>query len=340
MKHSNVSVFIPHIGCPNMCSFCNQRTISGTQSAPGTDYVTAVCAQAAQQIEDKENAEIAFFGGSFTAIDPEYMISLLECVQKYTGPQGFRGIRVSTRPDCISEKILDILERYHVTAIELGCQSMVEDVLSKNERGHNVSCIRESSALIKSRGFELGAQMMTGLYGSSPQKDLYTCDEIIKLGPDTVRIYPVVVLEHTRLAQLYREGSYEIYPLEDMVKLCSEIYDRFTNSGIKIIKCGLHASEMVESDAVAGYYHPAFRELVESYSFRTNLEKHITQKGNYEVYVANRFISCAVGQKHSNTEYFSAKGINIRFRQDDSLSEREFIIKDSQKEVVDVFKIT
>ena len=202
MKHSNIAIFVPHAGCPHKCSFCDQRTISGAQHSPTGQEVTAVCAQAAEEMKEPGNAEIAFFGGSFTAIDRGYMLELLKAAHPFVQEGKVKGIRISTRPDCITPEILDILKQYGVTAIELGAQSMVDEVLEANERGHCASDAVNASALIRLYGFELGLQMMTGLYKSSPERDMETMRRIIGISPDTVRIYPTVVLKGTALAEI------------------------------------------------------------------------------------------------------------------------------------------
>ena len=195
MKHSNISIFVPHAGCPHQCSFCNQKTISGAQYAPTADDVHRICRQALNEVRDKKNCEIAFFGGSFTAINRGYMTSLLEAAKCYIGAEGFRGVRISTRPDFIDRDILELLRSYGVTSIELGAQSMKNHVLEANERGHTAEDVYNASALIREYGFELGLQMMVGLYRSSVYDERKTTDRIMKIHPDTVRIYPVVVLK-------------------------------------------------------------------------------------------------------------------------------------------------
>ena len=333
MSHSNISIFVPHAGCPHKCSFCDQNSISGKSKAPHAEEVKKICSEAFGYIEKKENCEIAFFGGSFTAIPEKYMTELLESAYEFTGEGKFKGIRISTRPDCINEKILTILKKYNVTSIELGCQSMDEEVLMLNHRGHDAECVRKSCELIRSFGFELGLQMMTGLYGSTPEKDMFTADEIIKLKPDTVRIYPVVILKNTELGDLYSKGVYKTYDLEKMISLCSEYMRKFTENNIRIIKCGLHASEMVESEMLGGYYHPAFRELCESEMFKRRLElktEGMSEKA-FDVHVNSRYLSKAKGQKLSNIKYFSAKGISIRIISDDSISGDDFVISVQQE---------
>lgn len=331
MAHNNVSIFVAHVGCPNICSFCNQHTISGSQSAPTIDEVRSTCEMAFNQIEDKSNTEIAFFGGSFTAIEKSYMVALLECVQDFIGKDKFIGIRISTRPDCITSKILDILKKYNVTAIELGCQSMKDSVLTANRRGHTAQDVYNACELIKSYGFELGLQMMVGLYTSTIQDEYYTMNEIIKLNPKTVRIYPTVVLKGTHLDELMQSGKYKLYSLDTMVDICADFLTQFNNSGINVIKCGLHSSELVEAEMTGGYYHPAFRELCESRIYRNIIESIVKENPNrvnnaYSIFVSSRYISMATGQKKSNIKYFKDRGILLSILGADNLNKYECLL--------------
>ncbi|MEG0615833.1 MAG: radical SAM protein, partial [Oscillospiraceae bacterium] len=312
MPHSNIAIFVPHIGCPNMCSFCNQHSISGKENPPTSLEVKAICEQALLEISDKENTEIAFFGGSFTAIPRDYMIELLETANKFVGEEKFFGIRISTRPDCINAEILDILKAYGVTSIELGAQSMCDEVLAANNRGHSSDDVRNASALIREKGFELGLQMMVGLYKSSVKLDRFTAGEIAKLRPKTVRIYPTAILEDTRLAELYKSGEYQPYDFSDAVALCAELLLFFQNENIEIIRLGLHASDMISANLVGGFYHPAFKELCENEIFRHRISDEICgEKGEFIVEVAQKSISKAIGQNKSNIEFFAKKGIKI-----------------------------
>ena len=214
---------------------------------------------------DAKKSEIAFFGGSFTAIDRDYMLTLLDAAKPYL--KDFGGIRVSTRPDNIDEEILCLLKEAGVTAIELGAQSMNDDVLRLNDRGHDSDAVRKSSELIKKFSFSLGLQMMTGLYGSSDKTDLETAREFIALSPDTVRIYPTVILKNTKLEELFVSGDYIPDTLEETVNLCSQLISMFEDNNISVIRVGLHSSETVEGSMLAGGYHPALRELCENRIF-------------------------------------------------------------------------
>lgn len=272
-------------------------------------------------------AEIAFFGGSFTAIERSYMTSQLEAAYPFVQSGRVIGIRVSTRPDCIDSEVLALLKRYGVTAIELGAQSMDNEVLAANDRGHTAEDVKKASHLIREHGFELGLQMMTGLYKSTPEKDLQTAEKITEIKPDTVRIYPVVILRGTRLGELFQSGEYVPYSFDTAAEICADMLTLFEQNGIRVIKLGLHASETVEGDMLGGFYHPAFREICEGILFRREIEKNTEHKNNYTVFVAPNAVSKAAGQKRCNVEYFSAKGIGIKIRPDGSLKNREIILK-------------
>jgi len=304
-----------------MCSFCNQHTISGAQKAPSADEVRSICEKAIGEVKSPENTEIAFFGGSFTAIPREYMVSLLEAVQDFIGEGKFRGIRISTRPDCIDAEILDVLKKHGVTAIELGAQSMSNKVLEANDRGHTAEDVVNASLLIKEYGFELGLQMMIGLYRSTGDDEAETMKKVLEIHPDTVRIYPVVILEGTRLARLYREGEYKTFSFDEAVEMSAKAMLRFEAAGIRVIKCGLHASEFVEKDMVGGFYHPAFRELCEGLIYRWTMKEAIgCEDGKSFIFAVNpSCISKAMGHKKSNAEYFKKQGITIKIIGDESV---------------------
>ena len=320
MKHVNVSLFVPHLGCPHTCIFCNQKTISGHTEPLKKEDIISACEIASKGEHSIEDSEIAFFGGSFTAIDRKDIIACLETAYPYVKTQ-FGGIRISTRPDCINEEILSVLKKYGVTAIELGAQSMKKDILDKNERGHSPEDTFKAAELIKSFGFSLGLQMMTGLYGSTPEDDIYTAECFIKIKPDTVRIYPTVVLENTKLSELYKSGEYAPYGFDETVKLCARLLKMFYDENIKVIRLGLHSGGNVEEGYVAGVYHPAFRELCEALIYREEAEKLLFSlpKGRYELLVPKGAISKMTGQKKSNINYFEDKGYFLTVRESDEL---------------------
>ena len=295
MKKGNISIFVPHIGCPQKCSFCNQNTITGQTAAPTAGDVQSAVKTALKK-PDYEY-EIAFFGGSFTAINKDYMVSLLEAAAPFVKSGQIKGIRCSTRPDAIDAKTLKLLKAYGVTAIELGAQSMNDTVLSANLRGHTAADVETASALIKKFGFELGLQMMTGLYLSTPEDDIATAKKIISLKPDTVRIYPTVVLKNTYLEKLMAMGEYVPQSLECTVSLCAKLVPMFNEKGIRIIRLGLHASDDIKNNMLGGGYHDSLGEMVQSKIFLNQiLEK---PPGEYSVFINEKSVSKLKGIKNT-----------------------------------------
>lgn len=326
MKHSNVAIFVPHIGCPMQCTFCNQRGITGQCERVTPDDVALAAETALKTYDNPDEAEIAFFGGSFTGIDPDYMESLLSTAYTYVSKGYFKGIRVSTRPDYIDVSILSKLKSYGVTSIELGAQSMDDEVLIANRRGHSSKQVEYASEMIRNGGFSLGLQMMTGLYKSTAQKDINTAKKLAVLKPDTMRIYPTIVLKQTELSALYQSGRYIPPTLDESIQLCAELLDFFSHMNIKVIRLGLHDSESLKSGYVAGPYHPAFRELCESRLFLNQLLSYInnsdskSSSNSYNVEVSPSRLSKAIGQKRSNIEYLQNMGINVRITPNSRLS--------------------
>jgi len=304
--HANIAVFVPHNGCPHTCSFCNQRTISGHTAQPSPREVAEILESDLERLQSKggshEGRELAFFGGSFTAIDRDYMISLLAAAQPYIG-KSISGIRCSTRPDCIDDDILDILMAYGVTAIELGAQSMDDRVLEFNHRGHTAAQVEQASERIRSRGIELGLQMMTGLYGDTDEGARITAQRLAELNPATVRIYPTVVLEGTELGRLFSSGEYVPQTLGQAVELCADLLEFFEEKGIRVIRLGLHASPDVEQSYLAGAYHPALRELAEGRIFLRRMTERVNNDPQITGFGVNpRDLSKALGQHRANLE--------------------------------------
>lgn len=313
-----------------MCSFCNQNKITGQCTQPTAEDVKRTLKKAVDDLEERsKNAEIAFFGGSFTAIDRNYMVSLLDATKDYIDK--FAGIRISTRPDYIDKEVLDILKSYRVTSIELGAQSMNDEVLAANNRGHCAEDVIRASELIKQNGFSLGLQMMTGLYKSDFEKDLYTANQFVHIKPDTVRIYPTVIMKNTELADLYLDGKYIPYTLEQSVKLCSKLICLFENHKIKIIRLGLHYSDSLVNNSYGNNYHPAFKELCENRIF---FEKFIEKahESNYDgriiyVFINQKSTSKFLGQNKSNAKKLKSLGYDFCIKYDNSLSKYDLYLK-------------
>lgn len=330
MKHANISLFVTHMGCPHQCSFCNQKTISGSVSALSPDDVAKTLEDAVTHGNSPENTEIAFFGGSFTAIERGYMVSLLEATKPFMEKGCFKGIRISTRPDAIDGEVLSILKSYGVTSIEIGAQSTDDMVLTLNQRGHTREDIFNASFLIKKYGFSLGLQMMTGLLGDTDEKSLKTCEDIIFLKPDTVRVYPTIVLEGTYLAELYKKGEYSPQTLENAVSLCAKLLRRFHEESIKVIRLGLHSGGNVEEGYIAGPYHQAFGELCEGEIYLCVAEEKLKfeKKGKKIIYVNPREISKMTGQKQKNKKHLLSLGYEISVKGKEALQKYEIEIQD------------
>ncbi len=325
MSHANISIFVPHMGCPHKCSFCDQCSITGTAQIPSADTVkSAVKAAKTSANYEAQNTEIAFFGGSFTCIEREYMLSLLKAAYEYVKSGDVCGVRISTRPDGIDSEILSVLKSFGVTAIELGAQSMCDDVLKMNFRGHTAQDVVDASNLIKQNGFELGLQMMTGLMSSNREKDVKTACEIISLKPKTVRIYPTVTLKNTYLAKAFNEGKYIPPSLEDTVSLCAELLRMFQLANIEVIRLGLHSID--QSSYVAGPWHPSFGEIVKSKIYLENILSELKEEGSYIIKVNPKDVSKVIGQKRANQEALKSKGYILRVVQDSAISSDEFRI--------------
>ena len=269
--------------------------------------------------ENSSNYEIAFFGGSFTAIDRDYMISLLDATKPFINE--FKGIRVSTRPDSVDDEKLKLLLQYGVTSIELGAQSMDNSVLELNKRGHSALDVENASRLIKSYGYSLGLQMMTGLYGSDFEKDIETANRFIELKPDTVRIYPTVIMNGTDLADYYQNGSYKPNTLEQSVSLCARLILMFAKANINIIRLGLHYSDSLVKNSIGNNYHPAFKELCENEIFLSSFLEQArelpTKKLN--VFINEKSLSKFLGQKKCNINKLNDLGYDITVNFDNTL---------------------
>lgn len=315
MRHANTALFVPHNGCPHRCSFCNQNAITGQAKQPSPADVERAAQRAAETLPKGVPAELAFFGGSFTAIDREYMVSLLKAAQPFLQAGVFSGIRCSTRPDCIDADILSLLKSYGVKAVELGAQSMDDTVLRRNRRGHTAADVERASGLIRASSLSLGLQMMVGLPGDTPAGARKTARRLAALRPETMRIYPTIVLPGSLLASWYQEGTYRPLELGEAVELCAGLLSFFEGESIRVIRLGLHSSPELERERLAGPWHPAFRELCESFlylrAFRREWQK---AEKVCTAFVNPRDLSAAVGQKRGNVRTLEQEGLRLSVR--------------------------
>lgn len=333
MKHKTIPIFVPHMGCPNDCSFCNQKKITGCDTIVTKDDVKRQIEDALLTMPDSTDfIEIGFFGGSFTGIDKKTQSNFLEVAKSYKDKGLVQAIRLSTRPDYIDEEILKNLKSCGVTTIELGAQSMDDEVLALNRRGHKSSDTLRASRMIKDFGFGLGLQMMTGLYGDTEEKCKETLEKIISLRPDCVRIYPTLILSGTHLGKLYEKGEYKPQTLDEAVKLCADLKERLDNENIKIIRLGLMSSDNInpDSDVLAGPYHPSFGELVQSEIYLRRILKEMDSDA--EILVNEKDISAFLGNKKINVKKLSESGYNVKFIVDNNVARSSFkIIRKEQQ---------
>ena len=261
-KHLIIPIFIPQQGCPHQCVFCNQPKITGKENRPDIGEVARTIEAYLNTWKGSGKKEVAFYGGSFTGLDKNVQENFLAAAHRFVSTDSIDSIRISTRPDYIADEGLSLLEKYKVETVELGVQSMVNEVLRLSGRGHTAADTVTAVALLKKYGFKIGLQFMPGLPGDTCETILYTASEIIELKPDFVRIYPTIVVRDTPLEKMYVTGLYRPWSLADMIDICRKLVSLFNAHGIIIIRLGLQSTETLEQGIVAGPYHPSLRELV------------------------------------------------------------------------------
>lgn len=309
-KQYVIPIFVPHLGCPNDCTFCNQKSISGQTKEITKEDVKKEIEEYLKSFKEEAYTEVAFFGGSFTGIPKEKQEELLSTAYEYIKEKKIDSIRVSTRPDYINKDILKLLKKYKVKVIELGVQSSNNYILNRCQRGHTFEDVKKASKLIRRYGFKLGHQMMVGLPDSTKLDELNTVRDLIKLKPKMVRIYPVLVIKNTKLAKEYENGEYEPLTLNQAVERCKEMVYLFNKKNIEVIRIGLQNTDIItnpedeNSEVVSGPYHPAFGQLVEdSIWYDTVVEKikkiNVKVK-EVEVTVNPEDVNNVIGHKREN----------------------------------------
>lgn len=332
-RHVNIPIFIPHLGCPNTCVFCNQRTISGVIEFHPEDVRSEIEA-ALLTVEKEAECEIAFFGGSFTGIDRDLMTELLQIAYSFVKDGRVKSIRCSTRPDYIDPDIIGILKKYGVKTVELGLQSVSEKVLQLTKRGHSFASEKNACDLIISSGLSLVGQMMIGLPGSTLEDELDTARFIIESGAVAARIYPTVVFYGTELCDMSLRSEYTPLTNDEAVYRCAKVYELFFEAGVKVIRIGLHASENLSDKSLcyAGASHAAIGELVlgEFYYNRINaaLSNFSVRGERIKIKVPVGATSRAVGQnKRNKLRLISEFGISdIKFSEDSALADGDVLI--------------
>ena len=336
MKHYNIPIFVPHRGCPFDCIFCNQKHITGKNFDVNENDVKRIIKEHLITLPKNSDdciIEAAFFGGSFTGIDFDVQGKLLSAAYEFVLSGDISGIRLSTRPDYIDKRILDQLKKYSVTTIELGVQSLDDNVLKVANRGHTSEDVFNAVKLIKEYGFTLGLQMMTGLPTDTDEGAKKTADKIISLRPDFVRIYPTLVVKDTYLEKMYQNGEYIPPTLNNAVELCADLLEKFNDANINVIRVALQTTDEISphGSIVAGPFDSQFRELVESKIYFDKFQKALRnlKYKNPVIFVNPKEISKAIGQKRMNLiKLLSQFGVSILIKPCVDVKKGDFIISD------------
>ena len=335
-KQYIIPIFVPHLGCPNDCIFCNQKSISGQQKMITKEDIENTINFYLNNIKDKEaKKEVAFFGGSFTGIDVEKQEEFLQTAYKYIKNNQIDSIRISTRPDYINKPILKMLKKYKVKTIELGVQSANDYVLRQSHRNHTFEDVKKASKLIRWYGFNLGHQMMVGLPDSTKIDEINTARELIKLKPKMVRIYPVLVIKNTKLEKDYLDEKYKPLTVVQAVETCKEIVPMFMKKGIEVIRIGLQNTDEITdpsikgSEVVAGPYHPAFRQLVEASLWYDNIVERIKELNvkvkKVQITVNPKDVNNVVGHKRENVNKLKDMyELDLIVKQEDKIKSGKF----------------
>lgn len=336
MKHYVIPIFVPHLGCPNDCVFCNQKSISGQQKMITKEEIKNTIDFYLENIKDKQaKKEVAFFGGSFTGIDVEKQEEFLQTAYQYTKNGKIDSIRISTRPDYINKAILKRLKKYRVKTIELGVQSANDYVLKQSRRNHTFEDVKKASKLIRRYRFNLGHQMMIGLPESTKIDEINTAKELIKLKPQMVRIYPVLVIKNTKLEKDYLDKKYKPLTVVQAIEICKEIVPMFMKKKIEIIRIGLQNTDEITdpsikgSEVVAGPYHPAFRQLVESSLWYDNIVERIKELNvkvkKVQITVNPKDVNNVVGHKRENIDMLKDMyELDLIVKQDEKIKKGKF----------------
>ena len=312
-KELIIPVFIPHLGCRHRCVFCNQRKISGHESMPQAEEIEKQVLNYRASCRDLNLREVqlAYYGGSFTAIAADEQEKYLKAAFALKEKGLIAKIRLSTRCDYIDDEVIARLKRYQVDIVELGVQSLDEQVLMLSQRGHTAAQVREAAEILKQSGFTLGLQMMIALPGDTPAKSIKTAKEIVRLEPDFVRIYPTAIIKDTELALMWKNRQYQPWDWDVLIDTTAEAAEIFQAAHIPIIRIGLQAADNLtfERDLLGGGYHPALGEMVKARIMRRKIERTLAQmpQGAYEIYANVRQLSQIKGQKNVNMRYFAEK---------------------------------
>lgn len=325
MKYGMIPFFIPHVGCPHVCTFCNQSRITEVSGIGylTPEYITSTIKDYVGESKSDKYWEVCFYGGSFSAINQDLQRQLLLPAYEALKEGRIDGIRCSTRPDAVSDRQLELLRSYGMNTIELGVQSMDDTVLSLAKRGHTSNDVKLAVKQLRKFGFTVGLQLLPGLLGDSWNTIMKTAVEISQLQPDFVRIYPVLVIENTELAEQYKAGIYEPLSLERALQYCSFLKTWFESHQINVIRTGLQSTEELDAghSLLAGPYEPAMGELVTNEQWRQRIEHCLDEHTEYfnnpvraiTISYPRNLTSKVRGLKKRNLTYFGKTYGNITF---------------------------
>ena len=344
-KEYIIPIFVPNLGCPMECTFCSQKKITGQETnVTAKDVKETIEYYLKNFKDDNKYVEVAFFGGSFTGISEKIQKELLEAAYEYVKAKKVNSIRISTRPDYINKHILKMLKKYKVKTIELGVQSSNDYILAKSKRGHTFKDVIKASKLIRKYRFRLGHQMMVGLPESTELDEINTAKDLIRLKPKMVRIYPVLVIKDTALAEEYKDGEYTPLTVEQAVERCKEIIYMFRKKKIDVIRVGLQNTDEITdpkkegSEVLAGPYHPAFRQLVEDSMWYDSIAEKIKQINmkvkEVEITVNPESVNNVIGHKKENLNKLKEMyDVDIAVKPDENIKPGKFEIN-----VVETYK--
>jgi histone acetyltransferase (RNA polymerase elongator complex component) len=327
-QYYTIPIFIPEKACPFRCVYCNQYTIADIVQVPEPSEINEIIESYLKTFPVHGIKKIGFFGGSFTGMEMEEQNQYLNVVLPYIKSGKIDSVQLSTRPDYISEEILDNLKKYKVETIELGVQSLDKEVLLRSGRGHTIEDVEKSAALILKKGFRLGLQMMVGLPGDSFEKSISTAERIIELGAHCTRIYPTLVIKDTQLEMMYKSGQYNPLSLEEAIGWSKELFKIFTRYDVNILRMGLHPSESLISgeSLIAGPFHVSFKELVLTSLWRDLLDEKLQDKNGKKLIIEihPQAINAAIGYHAVNKKTLQQKFDEVSFRTNDNLANYEY----------------
>ena len=325
-RHRTIPVFMPEMACPFRCIYCNQRVITGQNIFLTDDEILKTIEERLATIGEDCETELGFFGGTFTGMPLEEQERMLKIVEPYLSNEKIKSIRLSTRPDYINKDVVELLRKYGVGTVELGVQSLDDEVLRKTCRGYDSRCVYDAVDMLQRNAIEVGMQMMIGLPGDSDEKSINTARKIIECGATNTRIYPTLVVKNTILAKMYERGEYLPLTLDEAVGITKQIMPMFEEAGVKVLRVGLHPTEgfINGSDYLAGPFHVSFRELVETAIWKNILEKKMPkEEGNITVTVSPEMVNWAVGYHSSNKLILEKKFKRVKYLTDARMKGRE-----------------